>query len=167
MATEEPIAAVEAPAPAEAGEEAAAGPAEPVDESYDESLLIVVKGKVKKPARPDDTERNVQVSKLQEQIDKASARMKEIKGILDARASGGKTVSPEQQAIRERIQAIRAEFDAVLVRGRRGAAASGARRAQPPARAWWGRACPITAGRCDGRCLNAAAGSLRRLPCRH
>jgi chaperonin cofactor prefoldin len=96
--------------------EAPAKVAEPiVDESYDESLLIKVKGRVKRPTRPDDTERNLQVQKLQDQIDKSSARMKEIKGILDSRASGGKVVPPEQQAIRDRIQQLRGEFDTVLV----------------------------------------------------
>eukprot|EP00879_Flechtneria_rotunda_P026110 GHRR01027804.1.p1 GENE.GHRR01027804.1~~GHRR01027804.1.p1 ORF type:complete len:146 (-),score=34.52 GHRR01027804.1:596-1033(-) len=93
----------------------AAAPAAPVvDESYDESLLIKVKGKVKRPARPDDTERNLQVQKLQEQIDKSSARVKEIKNILDSRGTN-KGASPEQQAIRERIQQLRGEFDTVLV----------------------------------------------------
>lgn len=57
------------------GEAPAAAPAAPVDESYDESLLIKVKGKVKRPQRPDDTERNAQVQKLQEAIDKASRRV--------------------------------------------------------------------------------------------
>lgn len=42
--------------------------------------------------------------------------LQEIKGILDSRASGGKTVSPEQQAIRDRLAQLRQEFDTVLVR---------------------------------------------------
>eukprot|EP00879_Flechtneria_rotunda_P000406 GHRR01000500.1.p1 GENE.GHRR01000500.1~~GHRR01000500.1.p1 ORF type:complete len:620 (+),score=299.54 GHRR01000500.1:185-2044(+) len=97
----------------------AAAPAAPVvDESYDESLLIKVKGKVKRPARPDDTERNLQVQKLQEQIDKSSARVKEIKNILDSRGTN-KGASPEQQAIRERIQQLRGEFDTVLLQKKR------------------------------------------------
>jgi hypothetical protein len=41
--------------------------------------------------------------------------LQEIKGILDSRASGGKTVSPEQQAIRDRLAQLRQEFDTVLV----------------------------------------------------
>lgn len=106
-----------APAPVEAPVEApeAAAPAPAFDDSYDESLLIKVKGKVKRPVRPDDTERNLQVQKLQEQIDKASARVKEIKEILDSRATGKGVVNPQQQAIRDRIQQLRGEFDAIVV----------------------------------------------------
>eukprot|EP00878_Enallax_costatus_P000507 GHUV01000601.1.p1 GENE.GHUV01000601.1~~GHUV01000601.1.p1 ORF type:complete len:598 (+),score=306.21 GHUV01000601.1:86-1879(+) len=105
---------VEAPAAPEA---AAAAPV--FDDSYDESLLIKVKGKVKRPVRPDDTERNLQVQKLQEQIDKASGRMKEIKEILDSRSTGKGVVNPQQQAIRDRLQQLRGEFDAVVLQKRR------------------------------------------------
>ncbi|WIA30044.1 hypothetical protein OEZ86_000139 [Tetradesmus obliquus] len=115
--TEAPVEVPEAPV--EASEAAEAAPAAVFDDSYDEALLIKVKGKVKRPARPDDTERNLQVQKLQEAIDKASARMKEIKGILDSRASGGKTASPEQQALRDRLAQLRQEFDTVLLQKRR------------------------------------------------
>lgn len=91
-------------------------PAEaPVEEGYDASLLVMVKGKAKRPARPDDAERNMQVQKLQEQIDKASARITEIKAILDARGSSRGVVNPEVQACRDKIQQLRAEFDTVLV----------------------------------------------------
>lgn len=89
--------------------------AEPVEEGYDASLLVMVKGKAKRPARPDDAERNMQVQKLQEQIDKASARINEIKAILDSRGSSRGVVSPEVQAGRDKIQQLRAEFDTVLV----------------------------------------------------
>lgn len=99
--------------PAEAPEAVAAAPV--FDDSYDESLLIKVKGKVKRPVRPDDTERNLQIDKLQEQIDKASGRVKEIKEILDSRSTGKGVVNPQQQAIRNRLQQLRAEFDAVVV----------------------------------------------------
>lgn len=104
----------------EAGEEASADvaegkPAEPVEEGYDASLLVFVKGKAKRPARPDDAERNMQVQKLQEQIDKASARINEIKAILDSRGSSRGVVNPEVQACRDKIQQLRAEFDTVLV----------------------------------------------------
>ncbi|WIA09972.1 hypothetical protein OEZ85_010184 [Tetradesmus obliquus] len=115
--TEAPVEVPEAPV--EASEAPEAAPAAVFDDSYDEALLIKVKGKVKRPARPDDTERNLQVQKLQEAIDKASARMKEIKGILDSRASGGKTASPEQQALRDRLAQLRQEFDTVLLQKRR------------------------------------------------
>lgn len=106
-----------ATAPAETPVAAEAGAAPVFDDNYDESLLIKVKGKVKRPVRPDDTERNLQVQKLQEQIDKASARVKEIKEILDSRASGKGAPNPQQQAIRDRIQQLRGDFDALLVSG--------------------------------------------------
>ncbi|KAF8069594.1 hypothetical protein HT031_001711 [Scenedesmus sp. PABB004] len=61
----------------------------------------------------------MQIEKLQEQINKASDRMKEIKAMLDNRAAGGKGTSPEQQAARDRIAKLRAEFDAVLEQKRR------------------------------------------------
>jgi hypothetical protein len=93
-----------------------AKPAEPVEEGYDASLLVFVKGKAKRPARPDDAERNMQVQKLQEQIDKASARINEIKAILDSRGSSRGVVNPEVQACRDKVQQLRAEFDTVLVR---------------------------------------------------
>jgi hypothetical protein len=88
---------------------------EPVEEGYDASLLVFVKGKAKRPARPDDAERNMQVQKLQEQIDKASARINEIKAILDSRGSSRGVVNPEVQACRDKVQQLRAEFDTVLV----------------------------------------------------
>jgi len=113
MATE--VAAVETPEVVEDRTEEKA--AEPVEEGYDASLLVFVKGKAKRPARPDDAERNIQVQKLQEQIDKASARITEIKAILDSRGSSRGVVSPEVQAGRDKIQQLRAEFDTVLVRG--------------------------------------------------
>lgn len=115
-ATEEEV----APAPVDAAVASeTAAPAPVFDDSYDESLLIKVKGKVKRPVRPDDTERNLQVQKLQEQIDKASARMKEIKEILDSRASGKGSVNPQQQAIRDRIQQLRGLWDSLLLQKKR------------------------------------------------
>lgn len=95
-------------------------PAEqPAEEGYDASLLVFVKGKAKRPARPDDAERNMQVQKLQEQIDKASARITEIKAILDSRGSSRGVVNPEVQACRDKIQQLRAEFDTVLMQKKR------------------------------------------------
>lgn len=96
-------------------DEQASKPSEPEEEGYDASLLIMVKGKAKRPQRPNDEERNLQVQKLQEQIDKASARITEIKAILDSRGSSRGVVSPEVQACRDKIQQLRAEFDTVLV----------------------------------------------------
>lgn len=86
------------------------------EEGYDPSLLIMVKGKAKRPERPNDEERNIQVQKLQEQIDRATARIAEIKALLDARGNSRGAVSPEVQAGRDKIAQLRAEFDTVLVR---------------------------------------------------
>ena len=92
-------------------------PAAPAEEGYDESLLIKVKGKVKKPERPDDTERNLQVGKLQEHIEKAMARINEIKQIIDSKNSGNRGASPEQQAIQAKMNELRTQWGVVLVRG--------------------------------------------------
>jgi hypothetical protein len=110
-----PVPAAEAPAD-DTLEVKTAPEAPAVDETYDEALLVRIKGRVQKPTRPDNEERDLVVNKLQEQIDKASARIKEIKGLLDSRAGGPKTANPEVAAIRERLAALRAEWDATLVR---------------------------------------------------
>eukprot|EP00798_Chlamydomonas_sp_ICE-L_P009131 gene9131-16256_t len=81
---------------------------------FDDELLIKVKGKVKRPQRPDDSERNIIVGKLQGEVVKMSERMKEIKEILDNRQKSGRTLPPEQQAIRDRLNASRQEFQTVL-----------------------------------------------------
>jgi uncharacterized coiled-coil DUF342 family protein len=110
-----PVEAPELVKEEQAEQKADGKPAEPEEEGYDASLLVMVKGKAKRPARPDDAERNMQVQKLQEQIDKASNRIKEIKAILDSRGNNRGAVPPEVQACRDKIQQLRAEFDTVLV----------------------------------------------------
>ncbi|KAI8466860.1 MAG: hypothetical protein J3K34DRAFT_524188 [Monoraphidium minutum] len=82
-------------------------------EPIDESMLIRVKGKVKRPSKPDDAERNVQVQLLQDEIMKHINRQKQIKEILDAKHSG-KGGSPEQQKLREQLTALRTEWDNTL-----------------------------------------------------
>lgn len=76
-----------------------------------------VKGKVRRPQRPDDAERNAQVQLLQDEIAKLIARQKQIKEILDDKHSG-KGGTPEQQKLREKLQEARGEWETVLVRGR-------------------------------------------------
>ncbi|GBF95776.1 hypothetical protein Rsub_08212 [Raphidocelis subcapitata] len=83
------------------------------NEPIDESLLIRVKGKVRRPTRPDDTERNAQVQLLQDEIVKLINRQKQIKEILDAKHSG-KGGTPEQQKLRDQLQQLRTEWDNVL-----------------------------------------------------
>jgi hypothetical protein len=100
------------------GEEAPVKAEKPAveEEPVDMSLLVMVKGKARRPNRPDDQERNLQVGALQERIDTATKRIAEIKAILDARGSSRGTVPPEVQAGRDKIAQLRAEFDTVLVR---------------------------------------------------
>lgn len=99
---------VDAPAPAAAEKES--GPA------YDESALIIVKGRVVKPQKPDDSERNVAVAKLQEEITKRSERIKEIKEMMDSRSGKGPPQTGPAAELRQKQQALRAEFSEVLVR---------------------------------------------------
>ena len=84
-------------------------------------------GRAKRPTRPDNTERDMQVQKLNEEIEKAKARIGEIKAALDAKVSGPKGGTPEQQEARAKLMALRNEFQTVLVSR---AARCGARRAR-------------------------------------
>ncbi|GBG00473.1 hypothetical protein Rsub_13154 [Raphidocelis subcapitata] len=118
-AIEEPVVATAAPA-VEAGVEDKAPEAQQKPpredlshEPIDESLLIIVKGKVRRPARPDDVERNAQVQLLQDEIVKLINRQKQIKELLDAKHSG-KGGTPEQQKLREQLQQLRTQWDTVL-----------------------------------------------------
>lgn len=83
---------------------------------YDESLLLRIKGKVKRPSKPDDTERNLQVQKLQAEIAKHKARIKDIKDTIDAARTGSRGGSQEQQEIIRSLQQLKNEFQTVLVR---------------------------------------------------
>lgn len=82
--------------------------------SYDDALLIKVKGKVKRPVRPDDSERNITITKLQAEVTRNSDRIKEIKEILDARRNTTRTVPIEQQEIRKKLDVLKNEFQTVL-----------------------------------------------------
>ena len=100
--------------------------------TYDKSLLIVGKGgRVKRPVRPDNTERDMQVQKLQEEIEKAKTRIGEIKAALDAKVPGTKGGTPEQQEARAKMTSLRNEFQTVLVRFER-VGVCVARGARPP-----------------------------------
>lgn len=80
---------------------------------FDESLLIRVKGKVKKPVRPDDTERNAAVEGLQAEIKRRSDRIAEIKAILAGRRN--RTADPAAEPHKKRKDVLRREWQAVLV----------------------------------------------------
>lgn len=83
---------------------------------YDDSLLIKVKGRVKRPAKPDEAERSVVLGKLQAEITKQSDRIKEIKQIVEEKKAARGNAQSGNKAIIQRLQAIRSERDAVVVR---------------------------------------------------
>lgn len=72
--------------------------------------------RIKRQPKPDDTEVNKQMDKLEEQIQSYKKRIDEIRATFDKKrgAGGG---SAEQQEIRNRLGKLRGEFDAGLVRG--------------------------------------------------
>lgn len=121
MAAEDAAPAVEVEVEAEAAATAALAPTRPPlgPEAYvyDDSLLIKVKGKVKRPAKPDDAERTLQVQKLQAEINKYSERIKEIKEIIDSKRNSAKGVGSASKDIRSRLQALRDEKGTILVGG--------------------------------------------------
>lgn len=82
--------------------------------TYDPAKLIMVKGKVKKPVKPDDTERNVTLEKLSAEIKRCTERIAEIKAIREQRRSRG--VNPEAAEHKKRKEGLSAEWNAVLVR---------------------------------------------------
>jgi hypothetical protein len=114
---------------------------------------------VKRPTRPDDTERNAQVQVLQDKIVEYINRQRKIKEILDSK-HGGKGGTPEQQKLREKLQQLRTEWDNVLVRGRtrapHGAALVGA----------WGRRRKRTCSLHDVACRPRDAADCKRATCK-
>lgn len=83
---------------------------------YDDALLIKVKGRVKRPAKPDTAERDLKVERLQAEIAKQDARIKEIKRIVEERRAARGTAQGANQEIIKRLQGLRNEFQTVLVR---------------------------------------------------
>lgn len=94
--------------------EVPSGPAPPT-ETYDPSLLIMVKGKVKKPLKPDDTEKNLLIQKLQAEINRRSDRIKEIKEQVDNKHSSGKGVASGQKELVQHLSSLNHEKAAVVV----------------------------------------------------
>jgi hypothetical protein len=82
---------------------------------YDDSLLIKVKGRVKRPAKPDENERTVILGKLQAEITKHSDRIKEIKTIVEEKKAARGNAQTGNKAIIQRLQGMRNEFQTVLV----------------------------------------------------
>lgn len=96
-------------------QEAASSPAAE-EPTYDESLLIFVKGKVKPPVEPDRTERDLIVANLQAEISKHSERIKQIKEAIDAKRSSARGISEGQSEYVTRLKVLRDEFQNVLRR---------------------------------------------------
>lgn len=81
---------------------------------YDDSLLIRVKGRVKRPSKPDEQERNLACDKLKAEIEKRSARIKEIKDMVESSRSARTAGQSGNQEIIRRLTALRQEFQTVL-----------------------------------------------------
>ncbi len=90
------------------------GPFVPLE--YDESLLILVKGRPKRPTKPDTAERDSRIQLLKEEMDSRAARIKEIKEIIDGKLSSNRGGSGPQAELRQKLQGLRNEWNAVLVR---------------------------------------------------
>jgi chromosome segregation ATPase len=80
---------------------------------FDESYLICVKGRVKKPVKPDDTERNITIDKLSAEIKKHHDRIAEIKALELSRRT--RAVNPEVVEHRRAKERLHGEWKAVLV----------------------------------------------------
>ncbi|EFJ43960.1 hypothetical protein VOLCADRAFT_121362 [Volvox carteri f. nagariensis] len=74
---------------------------------YDESLLIIVKGKVQQPKQPDHTESRLLIQKLQAEITKRGDRIKEIKTIEEQLRSNAKGVSSGNKEIISKLKELR------------------------------------------------------------
>lgn len=99
---------------AEVGVEAQAGSG-PAELPFDEALLVRVKGRPKKPVRPDEAERNLPVAKLSAEIAKCNDRIQAIKEIIDLKRVAGRSAGQGGGDARSRMQGFKNEFQAVLV----------------------------------------------------
>ncbi len=96
-----------------AQEPVADAPAAASTPTYDESVLTFIKGRPRKPQQPDASERNTKVQVLQEEIDKHSARIREIKEIIDSKHS--KAQPGGNNELRNKLTALRNEWQNHLV----------------------------------------------------
>lgn len=85
---------------------------------YDETLLIIVKGKVQQPKQPEHAESRLLIQKLQAEISKKSDRIKEIKAIEEQMRGKAQGASSGNTEVIKKLQALRGERQAILVGSR-------------------------------------------------
>lgn len=82
---------------------------------YDESLLIMVKGKVQQPKQPEHAESRLLISKLQAEISKRADRIKEIKAIEEQIRGKAQGVASGNSEVIKELQGLRSKRAAILV----------------------------------------------------
>lgn len=70
---------------------------------------------VKAPVKPDDTEKNLQLGKLKDEINRRAERIKEIKVMEEQRRASRGGPSPAVAEINGRMTSLRSEFQEMLV----------------------------------------------------
>ncbi|GIL67772.1 hypothetical protein Vafri_21294 [Volvox africanus] len=81
---------------------------------YDESLLIIVKGKVQQPKQPDQNESRLLIQKLQAEITKRGDRIKEIKTIEEQLRSNAKGASSGNREIINKLKELRDQRGTII-----------------------------------------------------
>ena len=76
----------------------------------------VSKFRIKRPVKPDDTELKVQTGSLNDEIQKAKARIEQIKEEISNKTSSRQKGSDEQQRVKGQLSELRGQFQAELVR---------------------------------------------------
>ncbi|GIL87948.1 hypothetical protein Vretimale_6325 [Volvox reticuliferus] len=82
--------------------------------AYDESLLIIVKGKVQQPKQPDQSESRLLIQKLQAEITKRGDRIKEIKTIEEQLRSNAKGASSGNKEIINKLKELRDQRGTII-----------------------------------------------------
>ncbi|KXZ48222.1 hypothetical protein GPECTOR_29g127 [Gonium pectorale] len=81
---------------------------------YDESLLIIVKGKVQQPKQPDHTESRLLIQKLQAEITKRGDRIKEIKTVEEQLRSNAKGASSGNREVLGKLKELRDQRGTII-----------------------------------------------------
>ncbi|GLC47247.1 hypothetical protein PLESTF_000895100 [Pleodorina starrii] len=81
---------------------------------YDESLLIIVKGKVQQPKQPDHAESRLLIQKLQAEITKRGDRIKEIKTIEEQLRSNAKGASSGNKEVIVKLKELRDQRGTII-----------------------------------------------------
>ena len=74
-----------------------------------------LKDRIKRPVRPDESELKLQTTSLNEEIQRAKARIEEIKEEIGNRTSNRQKGSDEQQRVKGQLSELRAQFQSELV----------------------------------------------------